>query len=64
MAYDTRTQTFEIYSEDFTLIGDKTITVAAFLTNYPVMKTATPDALTKIEIINPCLNPISLSPTT
>ena len=44
MAYDTATQTFDIYSEDFALLGTRTITVAASLTTYPVTVTATPDA--------------------
>ena len=44
MAYDTATNTFDIYSEDFALLGDRTITVAASLTDYSVTKTATPDA--------------------
>ena len=63
MAYDTATQTFDIYSEDFALLGTRTITVAASLTTYPVTVTATPDASTTIEIINPCLDPFSLTAT-
>jgi len=63
MAYDTATNTFDIYSEDFILLGDRTITVAASMTDYAVTKTATPDASTTIEIKNPCDNPFSLTPT-
>ena len=63
MAYDTATNTFDIYSEDFALLGDRTITVAASLTDYAVTKTSTPDASTTIEISNPCDDPFSLTPT-
>ena len=63
MAYDTATQIFDIYSEDFGLLGTRTITVMAYLTTYPVTQTATPDAATTIEIINPCLDPFSLNST-
>ena len=63
MAYDTATRTYDIYSEDFALIGDKTFTVEASLTTYPVTKSATPDASSTIEIINPCLDPFSLTAT-
>ena len=63
MAYDTTSRTFDIYSEDTALIGDRTFTVAAFLSDYSVTKTATPDASSTIEIIDPCLDPFSLTPT-
>jgi len=61
MAYNTATRTFEIYSEDFSLLGDRTITLAAFLTNYPITKSPLPDAPTTIKLLNPCLNPFSLT---
>ena len=64
MAYDTATRTFDIYSEDFALLGDRTFTVAAYLTEYPTStKSPTPDASSTIEIINPCLDPFSLTST-
>lgn len=63
MAYNTLTLTFIAYSENFALLGDRTITVASFLTNYPITKSAKPDASTIIELIDPCLDPFSLTPT-
>ena len=66
MAYDTDTasRTFLIYSEDFGLLGDRTFTVAAFLSTYPTAtKSPTPDASSTIKIINPCLDPFSLTST-
>ena len=63
MAYDQSINTFEIYSEDFSLLGDRNITVASFLTQYPVTKSLTPDASTTIEILNPCDDPFSLTST-
>ena len=44
MAYDTSSLTFTIYSEDFTLLGDRTFTVSAYLTKYPTMTTLKPDS--------------------
>ena len=64
MAYDTATRTFDIYSEDTALIGSRTITVAAYITNYTVTASPTPDASTTIEIIDPCLDPFNLQPAT
>ena len=61
MAYDSATRTFDIYSEDFDLLGTRTIKVAAYLTSYPVIKTSTPDAETTIEITDPCLDPFTLT---
>ena len=63
MSYDTLSKRFSIYSEDFSLLGDRTITVRAFLTEYPVTETAFPNQSTTIEIIDPCLDPFSLTPT-
>ena len=63
MSYDTSSLTFDIYSENFALLGDRTITVAAYLTNYPVTGSSKPDASQTIKIINPCLNPFSLTAT-
>ena len=63
MAYDTADRTFDTYSEDFAILGTRKITVAAYLTSHPVTKTTTPDAETNIEIINPCLDPFSLTST-
>ena len=63
MAYDTATRMFTIYSEDFSLLGDRTITVKAFLTEYIVTFYYAPKETTTIEILNPCLDPFSLTPT-
>ena len=63
MAYDTSSLTFDIYSENFALLGDRTFTVAAYLTNYPDTASSKPDASQTITIINPCLNPFSLTAT-
>ena len=59
MAYDTATRTFTIYSEDFDLLGMRSIAVEAYLTGYAITTTAAP-VTTTIEIINPCLDPFSL----
>ena len=63
MAYDTSSLTFDIYSENFALLGDRTFTVAAYLINYPDTASSKPDASQTITIINPCLNPFSLTAT-
>ena len=63
IAYTTSSLTFDIYSENFALLGDRTFTVAAYLTNYPVTASLEPDASQTIKIINPCLNPFSLTAT-
>ena len=63
MAYDTSLLTFDIYSENFALLGDRTFSVTAYLTNYPVTVSSKPDASQTIKIINPCLNPFSLTAT-
>ena len=63
MAYDSASRTFTIYSEDFNLLGDRTFTVAASLTQYPTTVTSLPDASETIEIIDPCLDPFSLTAT-
>ena len=51
---------FQIYSEDFTLIGMQTITVSAKLTSYPVIVTAVPQSA-QIQIIAPCIDPQIIS---
>ena len=61
MAYDTATRTFNVYSEDFGLLGTKSITVTAQLTTYKSTAT-TPEVSTTIEIIDPCLDPFNLQP--
>ena len=60
MAYDTASRTFTIYSEDVSLAGTRSITVEASLMNYSIIRTTAP-VTTTIEIIDPCLNPLSLT---
>ena len=57
MKYDSETRTFTIYSEDMDLLGFRDITLSAHLTDYPSMKSQTPDVATQIEILEyfgPC----------
>ena len=50
---------FTIYSEDFSLIGNKKITVQAYLASYLSIKSDMQEMT--IEIIDPCLEPFSLT---
>ena len=60
MAYDSDQRTFSIYSEDLALLGNRTITIEAFLVDYDVIvKSGT--LQTDIEIIDPCLDPFDLT---
>jgi len=52
MAYDTETRQFEIYSEDVSLAGYRTIQVQAFLKEYPTLVSLKPHFETQIEIID------------
>ena len=61
MAYDTLTQTFEIYSEDWDLIGFKTIEVEAFFVDHPHVTSLAPNLETVIEIEHPCKRPKSIT---
>ena len=61
MGYDSVTRTFEIYSEDFDLIGPRTIEVRGFLKDYPSMRAELPNLTTSIEILDPCPTPTSIS---
>ena len=61
MEYDTATRIFTIYSEDFILVGTRSISVEAYLNDYSQETRAAP-VTTTIEIINPCLDPVSLTP--
>ena len=55
MTFDTGTNTFEIYSEDYALLGPTDITVDAHLTGYPSIVTAGPET-TQLLIIDPCID--------
>ena len=48
VSFDTSTRTFEIYSEDFNLVGLRTIEVKGFLRDYPVLTSAIPNLTTSI----------------
>ena len=61
MSYDTVTRTIEIYSEDFDLIGPRTIEVRGFLKDHPLMRSELPNLSTSIEILDPCLTPTSIA---
>ena len=53
--YDTTTQTFNIYTEDRTLIGFQDYACQAQLVDYPTTVSVVEPG--QIEIIDPCLNP-------
>lgn len=60
MAYDSGTNDFAIYSEDYSLLGLKSITVAAYLTNYASITTPAPLS-THILIVDPCIDNFTFS---
>ena len=49
---------FSIYSEKYTLVGNKVIEVQAYLVNYPEIKSGLVSSTT--EITDPCLDPFTL----
>ena len=51
---------FSIYSEDLSLLGMNSIKVQAFFTEYTSVTSGTPTA-TQIELIDPCLDPFTLT---
>lgn len=61
MAYDTLTRQFEIYSEDMSLLGFRSIEVKAYLKDYSTLVSLKPHLNTLIEIQHPCLRPLSIS---
>ena len=60
LSYTSSTNSFAIYSEDYTYLGLNEITVRAVLTNYLTVSSGAP-LQTKIMIIDPCLNPSSFT---
>ena len=60
MSYAAVTNEFAIYSEDFGLLGPRTITVQTYFVEY-VAITSGPSEETVITIIDPCLDPFSLT---
>ena len=61
MRYDTLTRTFEIYSEDFDLIGTRSIEARGHFREYPTVMTDLPNVTTTIDILDPCLMPASIT---
>lgn len=59
MSYEGLTREFSIYSEDLSLVGLKQIKVQATLQDYQSVVSAL--ETTTIEIIDPCLDPFSLT---
>ena len=54
-------RTFELYEEDFSLLGLHTIAVRGYLREYTSVSSALPNLETTIEFIDPCLSPFGLS---
>ena len=61
MSYNTLTREFSIYSEDFSLIGFRTIEVQAYFIEHQTMTSAAPNLETVIEIEHPCLRTASIT---
>ena len=59
--YDPTARTFEIYSEDFDLIGERTATILGYLEEYAMVTTSSQESVI-IEFIDPCIDPVSVSP--
>ena len=55
ITYSSDNRTFSMYSEDLDLIGFRTVTVSAFLTDYSMIVQG-PESV-QIEIVDPCLTP-------
>ena len=61
MTYDTLTREFEIYSENFNLVGYHTIQIQAYFKDYPLMTSLDPKVEAPILIEDPCKSPFSLT---
>ena len=61
MIYDMDTRMYTIYSEDLTLIGLQPFSIEAHLTDYPVTATPVQAVTSTIDIIDPCIDPFSLT---
>ena len=59
MSYDSLTNTFEIYSEDFDLMGFRQIEVQGYFVDHPLMTST--NLVTQIEIEHPCLRPAKVT---
>jgi len=60
MAYVESSNKFAIYSEDFNLLGMNQFGIQAYFTDYNSIDSGT-ETVSEIDIIDPCLNPFSLS---
>ena len=54
MSYNNALRQFSIYSEDETLVGQRTITLSAQLNDYPSIRSGDPPVSATIEIIDEC----------
>ena len=62
LEHDTDTRTYTIYSEDYpNLIGIHPYSLEAHLTDYPVTRTPAQAVTSTIEIIDPCIDPFTLT---
>jgi len=60
LTYDMVQRQFEIYSEDSSLLGTRTIELIGYLEEYPSMRTLLPNEQTMIQIIVSCKKPASI----
>ena len=60
MSYDTLNREFEIYSQNFNLIGYHTLEIQAYFEDYPVMTSVLPNEETEIFMEDPCKRPFGL----
>ena len=58
MTYQYQSRSFSIYSEKYTLVGNRVIEVQAHLVDYPEIKSGLVSST--IQITDPCLDPFSL----
>ena len=58
--YDSDLNTFEIYSEDYSLIGLRDITVEAYLTDYSQITSPAPES-TQLLIKDPCIDFLTIT---
>ena len=61
MRYDQRTQTFDLFSENLSLVGIKTIEVQAYFKDYPLVTSSAPNPTETIQIFDPCERPTGLA---
>ena len=54
MRYDSTIRQFSIYAEDHSLVGQRLITLSAYLTDYQTIRSEDPPVSATIEIIDAC----------